>query len=237
MIKDQDTKQYISITVLVLIDMYRIITGSMLSLFVPQDCNELRSESSNFNESLADTDRMCTFEENLYEDLSLYNAFVNAWNFFSVFMFLVSYAWEIRRERFMIKHFDDDDNKPTNWLVTFGPQKETIWNEYSFIQKWYYRVVLALFAVYIINCVLSGVLVFYMYFLDSKTFTTFLTSVILLAQKLSHMRAVSKTDVPRSSYLIENVSFNAWDSQIAENDAKNATIERVAQAGTVNVVI
>lgn len=234
MIKDQDTKQYISMTVLVLIDMYRIITGSMLSLFVPQDCNELRAAS---NESLAETERMCTIEENLYEDLTVYNAFVNAWNFLSVLMFLVSYAWEVRRERFMIEHFDDDDNKPTNWLVTFGPQKSTIWNEYLFIQKWYYRVVLVLFITYVINCVLSGVLVFYMYFLDSKTVTTFLTSVILLAQKLAHMRAVSQTDVPRSSYLIENVSFNAWDSSIVAKDNQNATIERVAQIGAVNVVI
>jgi hypothetical protein len=233
MIRDQDTKQYITITVLVFIDMYRIITGSMLSLFVPQNCNELRDTDANATSA----DQMCTFEENLYEDLTDYNVFVNAWNFFTVFMFLVSYAWEFRRERFMVANFDDDDNKPTNWLVVHGPAKEVIWTQYLMIQKWYYRVVLALFVTYIVNCVLTGVLVFYMYYLDTKTTTTYLTSVLLLAQKLSHMRSVSKTDVPRSSYLVENVSFNAWDNSVTSNDESKATQERVAQAGTVNVVI
>lgn len=220
----QDTKQYLTLTVLILLDAYRIITGSLLAVFVPQDCSDVEEELS-----LNGTTRICTVEENVNpEKLTDFNHAVVIFNYITALCFIGVYYWEAKRERFMVANFDDEDSKPTDWLVHHGPKDQpVIWAQYMYLQMVYYRLVLSLMVVFIVNCVLSGVLVFAIYFLDGKTVTSFLTSMILLAQKLSHMRTVSLAKVPRSSYLIENVAFNEWDPDIRQTTAGPAPVEVV----------
>lgn len=218
-----NAKQISTVVLLVLVDAYRLITGCMLAVFVPQSCYERSSSDVMGNYSLASYSesstalssdmQMCTIEENMdpYNQTD-YNHFVLSWNYFTVFCFLIAYAYDVRREHFIIWHFDDEDDKPTNWLVNHADRiMPQVWKTYKSIHSVYQVLVGFLVATYIVNCILSGVLVFAMYYLDTKTTTTFLSSVILLAQKIIHMRSVALDQVPRSSYLLENVAFNSFD--------------------------
>ena len=92
-----DTKQRIKVIGIFLLQIYKITTGTMMSLFIPQSCG----------------DRMCTLTEN-YENSELYHKTLFYWNTFSMFLFLVCYSVELRREEWCVKYLDIDNNFPDN---------------------------------------------------------------------------------------------------------------------------
>ena len=71
---DQDTTQRINVAIQVLLELYRVITSSLLILFVPQICD----------------DHICTTTENLVWETSTYNTAL-CFNFISMALLLNMY--------------------------------------------------------------------------------------------------------------------------------------------------
>ena len=79
---DQDIKQRIKVVGIFLLQSYKVLTGTMLSIFIPQSCG----------------DKMCTLKEN-YNNIELYHQILFYWNTLSMSLFLASYFIELKREK------------------------------------------------------------------------------------------------------------------------------------------
>ena len=96
---DEDIKQRFKVCGIFLLQSYKVLTGTMLSLFIPQNCG----------------DHMCSLTEN-YNNSELYHRSLFYCNCLSMFLFFCSYIIELRREEWCVKYLDIDNNYSDNGL-------------------------------------------------------------------------------------------------------------------------
>ena len=83
---DEDIVQRIKVGAIFLLQIYKVSTGTLLALFVPQSCGE----------------QICTLTEN-YQNDDPYHKSVLYFQMFSWLTFFMYYIVEIRREEFGIR--------------------------------------------------------------------------------------------------------------------------------------
>jgi len=196
----QDTSQKLGVAIIVAVEIYRALVASFLILFVPQDCGG----------------HVCSFSENAETGPDpLYNAgFV--FNCITMAAFMALYYAEVRRESKLISYLDVNpekasDNDSVGLVLDKMPKycsEAILYYDGLYIKTGY--TVIVCFAV---NTVLSG-LVVYKYYLDDKTTTTYITSVLFVVQKLIQVYATLKTDknVFYSAYLTGKIQYNDIDN-------------------------
>ena len=143
---DQDIIQRVKVAGIFLLQIYKVTTGTMLSLFIPQSCG---SEESS---------RICSLQEN-YENADGYHKTVFFWNAFSFITFFTYYMIELRREEWSIKYLDIDNNKPDNSLKQIIVKEPKLDKAMDRLNLWYYRSLVFNCGVYGINLALSAKLV------------------------------------------------------------------------------
>ena len=94
-----DTKQRINSGITFLLEFYKILMGTFLTLFVPHDCGG----------------DVCTVTQNLLND-AFFHQFVFIFNLCSFIVFMVFYYTELKRENWCIKYLDIDPEKTANNL-------------------------------------------------------------------------------------------------------------------------
>jgi len=195
---NQDFQQKLSSSIVVIIELYKVIVSSMLILFVPQKCE----------------DKMCSFEENLSSDNTFYTAglIINA---FTLFLFLILYSVEIKRENRLITYLEVNNNKPTdNDSVGKAIEILPVDKRNSIIQldKIYQTIGKTSIVVFIGNTIISG-LVIYNYYLDNQTTTVYATNILFMATKISdvYVNSTSDTNIFYSAYLKSKVQYNDVD--------------------------
>ena len=96
---DVDLVQRIKVTGLFFLQFYKVVTGTLLTLFIPQNCGG----------------QICSLTEN-FENEENYHKGAFYWNILTMMLFLMSYAIELKRENWAIKYLDIDNNLPDNGL-------------------------------------------------------------------------------------------------------------------------
>ena len=110
MIVDQDIIQRIKVIGIFVLQFYKVLTGTLLTLFVPQACySELTNGSEERNLQI------CSLMQN-YENNEIYHRTTLYWNGFSFLLFVMCYMFELRREHWAIKFFDINNDIPDNAL-------------------------------------------------------------------------------------------------------------------------
>ena len=196
---NQDLNQKIGVTIAVIVEIYRALIASFLILFVPQKCG----------------DHICSFSENAETGSDpLYNAgFV--FNCLTMATFLALYYAEVRREVKLIAYLDVNPNRPSD-NESVGQVLEKIQPQHKdailFYDSLYIKAGYITIGCFTINSILSG-LVVYKYYLDDKTTTTFITSLLFVIQKLQQVYVTLKTEknVFYSAYLNSKVQYNDLD--------------------------
>lgn len=195
----QDTSQKLGVASIVAVEIYRSLVASFLILFVPQSCG----------------DHVCSFSENAETGPDpLYNAgFV--FNCITMAAFSGLYYVEVRREGKLIAYLDVNTEKPSDndsvgAVLTKLPKycsDAILYYDSLYIKAGYFVI-----GCFIINSILSG-LVVYKYYLDDKTTTTYITSVLFVVQKLLQVYATLKTEknVFYSAYLTGKIQYNDVD--------------------------
>ena len=195
----QDTSQKLGVASIVAVEIYRALVASFLILFVPQSCG----------------DHVCSFSENAETGPDpLYNAgFV--FNCITMAAFSGLYYVEVRREGKLIAYLDVNTEKPSDndsvgAVLTKLPKycsDAILYYDSLYIKAGYFVI-----GCFIINSILSG-LVVYKYYLDDKTTTTYITSVLFVVQKLLQVYATLKTEknVFYSAYLTGKIQYNDID--------------------------
>ena len=195
---DEDIIQRIKVAGIFLLQVYKVTTGTLLSLFVPQSCGS----------------QICTLQEN-YDNSEVYHKTVLYWNAFSMFTFFTYYMIELRREEWAIKWLDIDNDKPDNHLKHIIVKEPILDKKMDRLNLFYYRSLLFNCGVYGINLLLSVKLIKDGYH-SSSTLSCFVSFVLLVLMKLYNSVVVAyesvKNDKMMSAYMSEFVSYNVLDA-------------------------
>jgi hypothetical protein len=197
-LNDQDFNQQLTLLPIVLLEFYRVIISSFLILFVPQKC----------------VDHVCSYEENMESTDSLYDCGL-AFNFITMFVFLVLYTIEIKRENKLIKYLEVNKNLPLDNISVGNAieklsdkRKNKIWK-----LDYYYQIFGKCTIIFFSsNAVLSG-LIIYDYYLDNKTTMTFITNILFMINKLYDIYSITNTEknIFYSAYMKSKMQFNDVD--------------------------
>jgi len=197
-VKDQDFQQKSNVYLTLVIELYRVLVGSLLIMFVPQKCGE----------------DICGMTELVNSKDSIDNATL-AMNIFSLCSFCCLYFVEVKRENKLINYLEVDKTVPTDndsvgeALIQLPiAKKESI----LYLDGLYQKVSYVALAAFLVNSGLSGYTVFNNY-LDDKTLTVYMTNVLFMAFKLKEAYDISNTkkNVFISAYLTQPVQYNNVD--------------------------
>jgi len=200
LMKDQDFQQKSGAYVAFIFELYRVLMGSMLIVFVPQKCG----------------DHSCGLSEHLYSGNPIYITNFSI-NLFTASMFFIMYLVEIKRENKMINYLEVDkflprDNEAVGEQLKLLPadKRETI----IYLDGLYQLSGGIASIAFVINAGLSGYTVF-THYLDDKTLTVFITNVLFMALKLKDVYDIIHTpkNVFLSAYLTRKIQYNAVDPQ------------------------
>jgi hypothetical protein len=199
MLKDQDTQQKLNVALTLVLEVYRVLMGAMLVLFVPQNCNG----------------QICSLSDNFDRNDGGITKAAFALNMLTVSSFLVLYKIEVSRENRMIDYLNVNPELPRDneaveeALLKLDPtKKEEIWKLDGHYQKAGYFCMGA----FGLNSVISLLVIFSNY-LDDKTLTVLITNLLFLSMKIKDVFAVVNTDknIFLSSYLTRKIQFNDID--------------------------
>ena len=199
---DQDITQRLKVAGLFLLQSYKVLTGTMLSIFIPQNCG----------------DKICTLKEN-YSNTEVYHQVLFYWNTFSMFLFICSYLIELKREEWCVKYLDIDNNKSDNNLKQIIEKYPKLNNKIDNINKIYYYSFFFNCLVYSINLGIT-IKVLNDYYYNSATLSCFTSFVLLVLMKLYNSFGVAyqsiKNDKMTSAYVNEFISYNVMDADFLE---------------------
>ena len=204
---DIDAKERMKIICIFFLQFYKIIMGTMLSLFVSQKC---------INND--DTVRICSLKDNLFTD-DIYHQMVLGLNGITLLLFIYLYSVELKRENYCIKQFDINHTFPDNNITNIIDSKPEVKLQITKINKHYYNISRIMVIVYFINFISSFGIVFNEDKRNgSTTYTGFLSFTLLVGSKLWDSFSVSRKsylkNVIQSSYLKEYSSFNIFDPDL-----------------------
>jgi hypothetical protein len=195
---DQDTLQRLSVGVQFLLEMYRVITSSLLILFVPQIC----------------VDHICTTTENLVWETNTYNTAL-CFNFISMAFLVNMYYMELVRENRLIKYLAvnpelaNDNEMVGKQLELLSVNKQ---NKIFSINRYYRLSSYGALSIYVLNVLLS-IAAISRYYAGSQTASTFVTYVLFMMTKFGSVYSLVSTDknIFYSAYLIGKVQYNDVD--------------------------
>ena len=203
---DGDIIQRFKVGGIFFLQSYKILTGTLLSVFIPQNCG----------------DHVCTLEENINNE-DLYHRIALGWNLLTMFFFFFYYFIELKREEWSIKYLDIDNNKADNALKAIIVNEPKLDKHMDKLNKYYYNAVLTTGGLYFVNVIMTIKLLKDKYY-SSSTISCFISFSLLVMMKLYNSFVVArqsvKNDKMMSAYMSEFVSYNVLDSDYLENKKK-----------------
>ena len=207
----QDFKQRMKVGAIFLLQIYKVTTGTLLSLFVPQACDK----------------QLCSLQEN-FENSDGYHKTVLYFNIFSMATFFTYYLIELRREEWAIKYLDVDNDKPDNALKDIIRKDPPLDASMDKLNMVYYRSLLFTCGIYGTNLALSAKLVKDGYH-SSSTISCFVSFTLLVLMKLYNSLEVAqqsiKNDKMTSAYMSEFISFNVLDADYIKDKENKKDIQ------------
>ena len=222
---DQDFNQKIGVATTLVLELYKVLMGAMLVIFVPQKCGSA----------------MCSISQNIERTDALSQSALS-FNIITALSFLALYFVEVKRENKMINYlevnrFTPVDNESVGEALEKldVAKKQKIWDYDGYYQKTGYASTIA----FTLNAILSFIVVYDNY-LDSKTITVFLTNILLMGLKVADVFSTvnTKKNVFYSAYLKNKVQYNDVDpdKMMMDND-EESKVEELSEALIEDVVI
>jgi hypothetical protein len=217
---DQDFGQRIKVMGIFSLQFYKVLMGTMLSLFVPQACYEEIGDGSEERSNL----QICTLTQN-YENSDIYHQITLSWNTLSFVCFVFCYVLELRRENWAIKFLDIDNDKPDNSLKQIIVLEPKLDKQMDKLNKIYLYGLSITAIIYFINvCLMINILL--RDYHSMSTISCFISFVLLVQMKLYNSLSIAyqsvKSDKMMSAFMSEFVSYNVLDSDyIVEHSLKS----------------
>lgn len=207
---DEDQWQKIKSTLSYVTELFKLIMGCMLSVFVPQRCVQR-------------PDQICTLEDNV-TDLIPYNVFSLSYNGISLIFFILFYTIEFMREKWCITYLDQDSSQSNQQLKNEIVNYPDYFESLLWYNRIYYRMACITLLFAFTNIAFSSYLILYYYYLDYRSITNIITNSLLLIEKLYasyHISKSSKEDLCAiSAYLVLPVVYNTIDEDFRRDHTK-----------------
>ena len=205
-IKNQNLYQKVVVSINILFEFFRVITCSLLIVFIPQKCG----------------DHVCSINEKLYLRPSFYCASL-IFNFITLFTFFCFYFLEIRRENVLIQYlevnpvlsYNKSDVEKLIELLPLNKKKKILQ-----VQKYYQKFANIMIYTYIINIILSGIVI-NKYSITNQSISTFITYILFIIIKLNNVYSIANTEdfTFYSAYLMTNMQFNDVDKRFKQKQS------------------
>lgn len=180
-------------------ELYRLTIGTLLVLFVPQKCA---------------TGDICGVLEAVQRQDGVSRAGL-AVNGLTLCIFLVFYAIEVKRENKLITYLQTNPTVASDdKSVAIAINKLQEFRKIAILKvdRYYQRAGYTTIVMFTFNSVLSAYVVFFHY-LDEKSVTAFLTSMLFITMKLFDVYTIAHTpkNIFLSAYMRQKVQFNDVD--------------------------
>ena len=206
---DVDLFQRVKVAALLSLQIYKVVTGTMLSIFVPQGCADM----------VTNTTRICSLQEN-YANEDIYHKVTFYMNCLSMSAFLVTYGLEIKRENWAIQYLDIDKDKPDNFLKENMRDEPDLDKKMDILNLLYWRSLVCTSLLYSINLGLTINLLSDNYH-SSSTISCFLSFTLLVLMKLYNSLCIARSSIHDetilSAYITEFASYNVLDATFLED--------------------
>ena len=205
----QDFNQKLNVAITLILEIYRVLMGALLIVFVPQKCE----------------DTICSASQNVNRDDKLTKA-AFSFNIITAFSFLALYFIEVKRENKLINYMEvnkftasDNDSVEKALEKLSVVKKQKIWDYDGYYQKCGYASTVS----FSINAILSFIVVC-QHYLDSKTMTVFFTNILLMGLKVADVFSIANTskNIFYSAYLKNRVQYNDVDPDKIQLDDDSA---------------
>lgn len=195
----QDTKQRIMSSALFCLEFYKVLMGTLLVLFVPQDCDgELCSVVSN-----------AMFQGYIHNTVMIIN-------YVTLGMVTFLYYVELRRENWCIEYLDIDHDKPTTYLDDEIEKYPSIKTRMRNLNKLYSKATYGSMIMIFVNIIASSAYILPRNY-SSNTITSLASFSILVLMKLYAAYDISvkslKEEHAYSGYMKTSVTYNVIDEQ------------------------
>jgi len=226
MLMSVDTKERLKVGALFIFQSYKVIMGSMLTLFVPQLCED---------------EEICSISDNLlHHNDDIYHQITLGFNFLSVLLFIGVYIIELRRENWCVKYLDIDHNIPDNNLESIIKDKPDLLIPLSKHNKSYFKSIFVTSLVYSVNLVLSSIFIYNNY-AGIPSVTSYMSYVVLILLKIYNSLFISydsmKNNKALSAYIMDFTSYNKIDVDHEHKYRNNNNSERNVQFNEELIIV
>lgn len=202
---NQDIKQSIKVVGLFFLQSYKILTGTLLTIFIPQKCEEIINNKTETS--------ICTLEQN-FNNNNEYHSQVLNWNILTMVLFFGYFIIELKREKWVIQNLEVDHDLPDNALKEILKKEPKLDKQMDKLNFYYYYILNATIISYFINVALM-IKILKTDYHSSTTLSSFLSFTLLVFMKLYNSYIVAKESIKNdkmlSSFLSEFVSYNNLD--------------------------
>ena len=211
-LNNQDCKQKTNLCISFIFQVYKVLVGSFLTVFVPQSCNGT----------------ICDLTENIFI-VDSFNIFVLIFNLLTFLAFMIMYYVELKRENKMIVYLDVNKNLPRNdssvqSQISKLPKEKL--NRLYYWDKKYWQTSLGVLVVFIFNIIFSCIVIGIKY-LNYNSIIVLLTNILFIGSKLYTSYEVVNTskNIFLSSYLTRKIQFNDVDPDKVEEHNNSDTVD------------
>jgi len=226
---DQDIIQRIKVMGIFMLQFYKVLTGTMLTLFVPQACLQGEDISDGSSIIIPDGVRICTITEN-FENNEIYHKLTLYWNSISFFCFIYVYILELQRENWAIQYLDVDKDESDNALKSIIVNEPKLDKKMDRLNKLYFYGLSVTSVVYMINILLM-INILYQDYHSASTLSCFFSFTLLVTMKLYNSLSIAyksfKDDTMLSAFLTEFVSFNVLDKDYVREKQEESIIPEI----------
>jgi hypothetical protein len=208
---DQDevsAMQVMETMVYICFELYKTLIGSFLTVFTSQRCGN----------------RTCTIWENIVpkNDLELTGIVLN---FLMATTLFIEYIFEIMREAYLIKYLKYDNNIANNGLhiaSMYRYSDRIIFMKLMPLYIYYIRFSYVVLLVYIINVVVSAIIIETNYY-DNTSLFSFVTNALFIVYKIYNVVEVTsyKGNYFYSAYKRKNIHYNTIKPKYIHKDLPN----------------
>lgn len=211
---NQDINQSIKVVGLFFLQSYKILTGTLLTIFIPQKCDEMVNNKTETS--------ICTLEQN-FNNNNTYHSQVLNWNILTMVLFFGYFMIELKREKWVIQNLEVDHNLPDNALKEILKKEPKLDKQMDKLNFYYYYILNATIISYFINVALM-IKILKTDYHSTTTLSSFFSFTLLVFMKLYNSYIVAKESIKNdkmlSSFLSEFVSYNNLDPKHRSVDNK-----------------
>jgi hypothetical protein len=202
---NQDIKQSIKVVGLFFLQSYKILTGTLLTIFIPQKCEEIVNNNTETS--------ICTLEQN-FNNNNEYHSKVLNWNILTMILFFSYFVVELKREKWVIQNLEVDHDLPDNALKEILKREPVLDKQMDKLNFYYYYTLNTTIISYFINVALM-IKILKTDYHSMTTLSSFFSFTLLVFMKLYNSYIVAKESIRNdkmlSSFLSEFVSYNNLD--------------------------